>query len=65
MTKYYKFSEMWRAWYVLANNSGYHCTPPHDTKAGAKAYWAQICDHPQLVAITRADATEFFEGEGL
>lgn len=59
--KIYKFSEMWIGWYYY-NERGIIQTLLFENKK-------EVVDHTgmttTLLAITRADATEFYEGEGL
>jgi len=56
--KLYKLSDMWKGWYSL----------PRDVIMEGDYYYQNQNDipkHQNLIAITPADATEFYEGEGL
>lgn len=59
--KTYKLSEMWKGWYYFKDR-GIIQTPFFENKK-------EVADHTgmttTLLAITRANATEFYEGEGL
>ncbi len=69
--KTYKISEMWRVWYrplpLHATNIGFVSELSFkifhlEKQANA---WSQNAGLVKILAITRADATEFYEGEGL
>ncbi len=57
--KVYKLSEMWKGW--VSTYTGYCQTACFYAKEDITKYYP----FEFLMAITRADATEFYEGEGL
>ena len=69
--KQYKLSEMWKVWYVggLMYGDAIDYLDSHIVfgKGDAEqlAFHIELNDDGDVVAITRADATEFTEGEGL
>jgi len=64
--KQYKLSEMWKVWAREADAIGCFDEDRFETLEEARN-WARIklMVPDTVVAITRADATEFYEGEGL
>lgn len=63
--KQYKLSEMWKVWYAEDGKVGIK-TLVLETSSGADYYSDNLISNGcEVLAITRADATEFYEGEGL
>ena len=60
----YKLSEMWSGWWVNSQNIVTKCSLLYPTIECARSILSSD-EYGSLIAITRADATEFTEGENL
>lgn len=59
--KVYKLSDMWKGWYKEDGRNWISCTEYFESKENL----LKQLDKKGLLAITKADATDFYQGQGL